>query len=169
MVFKARDLANKVRLNYPTCTESTYLMAKEFLENQMDIETLYEERKNLNQKLMELDSEINNCKVTDILNEFQIGKFYEVQYNSCMRFYWYCNCKLELTEGLLYLNKILTIHCTMMFYDRTLSNLLSFTVEDIVKWSVKEISKEKYFDEFNKLYDDIKYQLNEIEEEYNEQ
>ena len=72
-------------------------MAKEFLENQMDIETLYEERKNLNQKLMELDSEINNCKVTDILNEFQIGKFYEVQYNSCVRFYWYCNCELRTT------------------------------------------------------------------------
>jgi hypothetical protein len=32
LVFKARDLANKVRLNYPTCTKSTYLMAKEFLE-----------------------------------------------------------------------------------------------------------------------------------------
>ena len=32
LVFKARDLANKVRLNYPTCAESTYLMAKEFLE-----------------------------------------------------------------------------------------------------------------------------------------
>lgn len=134
-----------------------------------DIETLYEERKNLNQKLMELDNEINNCKVADILKEFQIGKFYEVQYNSCMRFYWYCNCKLELTEGLLYLNKILTIHGTMMFYDRTLSNRLSFTVEDITKWSVKEISKEEYFDEFNKLYGDIKYQLDEIEEEYNEQ
>ena len=57
----------------------------------------------------------------------------------------------------------------MMFYDRTLSSRLSFTVGDISKWSVKEISKEEYFDEFNELYDDIKYQLDEIEEEYNEQ
>ena len=40
-----------------------------------DVETLYEERKNLNQKLIELDNEINNCKVADILNKFQIGKF----------------------------------------------------------------------------------------------
>ena len=32
LVFKARDLANKVRLNYPACTKSTYLMPKEFLE-----------------------------------------------------------------------------------------------------------------------------------------
>ena len=132
------------------------------------IETLNEERENLNQKLIELDNEINN-KVADILNEFQIGKFYKVQYSSCMRFYWYCDCKLELTEGLLYLNKILTIHGTMMFYDRTLSNRFGFTVEDIVKWSVKEISKEEYFDEFNELYDDIKCQLDDIEEEYNEQ
>ena len=33
MVLKAKDLANKVRLNYPACTKSTYLMAKEFLES----------------------------------------------------------------------------------------------------------------------------------------
>ena len=124
-----------------------------------DIETLYEERKNLNQKLMELDNEINNCKVADILNEFQIGKFYEVQYSSCMRFYWYCDCKLELTEGLLYLNKILTIHGTMMFYDRTLSNRFGFTVEDIVKWSVKEISKEEYF-AFDKKGETSNYEIN---------
>lgn len=134
-----------------------------------NVEILYEERKNLNQKLIELDNEINNCKVADILNEFQIGKFYEVQFHSCKRFYYYCTHRLELREGLLYLNKILTIHGTMMFYDRTLSNRLCFTVGDITNWSVKEISKEAYFDEFNKLYDDIKYQLDEIEEEYNEQ
>ena len=134
-----------------------------------DVETLYKEREDLNQKLIELDNEINNCKVVDILNEFQIGKFYEVQYSSCMRFYWHCNCKLEFIRGLLYLNNLLSINATMMFYDRTLSNRLCFTVEDVAKWSVKEISKEEYFDEFNKLYDDIKYQLNEIEEEYDEQ
>ena len=134
-----------------------------------DVETLYEERKNLNQKLIELDNEINNCKIADILKEFQIGKFYEVQYSSCMRFYWYCNCKLEFIRGLLYLNNLLSINTTMMFYDRTLSNRLCFTVGDITNWSVKEISKEEYFDEFNELYDNIKYQLDEIEEEYNEQ
>lgn len=133
-----------------------------------NIETLYEERKNLNQKLMELDDEINNRKVGDILNKFQIGKFYEVQYGSCMRFYWYCDCKLELNKGILYLNEILTIHCTRMCYDRTLSKRLCFNIEDVINWSVKEISKEDYFDEFNGLYRDIKHQLDNIEEQ-NEQ
>ena len=52
----------------------------------------------------------------------------------------------------------------MMFYDRTLSSRFGFTVEDITKWSVKEISKEEYFDKFDKLCHDIKYQLNDIEE-----
>ena len=129
-----------------------------------NIETLYEERKNLNQKLMELDDEIEYCKVGDILNKFQIGKFYEVQYGSCMRFYWYCDCKLELNKGILYLNEILTIHCTRMCYDRTLSKRFCFNVEDVINWSVKEISKEDYFDEFNELYHDIKHHLDNIED-----
>ncbi len=129
-----------------------------------NVETLYEERKNLNQKLIELDNEIDNCKVVDILNKFQIGKFYEVRYGSCMRFYWYCDCKLELNKGILYLNEILTIHCTRMYYDRTLSKQLCFNIEDIINWSVKEISKEDYFDEFNELYRDIKHQLDNIED-----
>ena len=129
-----------------------------------NIETLYEERKNLNQKLMELDDEINNCEVGDILNKFQIGKFYEVQYGSCMRFYWYCDCKLELNKGILYLNEILTIHCTRMCYDRTLSKRLCFNIEDVINWSVKEISKEDYFDEFNELYHDIKHHIDNIED-----
>ena len=97
-----------------------------------NIETLYEERKNLNQKLMELDNEIEYCKVVDILNKFQIGKFYEVQYDLCMRFYWYCDCKLELNKGILYLNEILTKHCTRMWYDRNLSKRVCFHFEDII-------------------------------------
>lgn len=130
-----------------------------------NIETLYEERKNLNQKLIELNNEIDNCKVVDILNKFQIGKFYEVRYDSCMRFYWYCDCKLELNKGILYLNEILTIHCNRMCYDRTLSKRLCFNFKDVINWSVKEISKEDYFDEFNELYRDIKHQLDNIEEQ----
>lgn len=129
-----------------------------------NIETLYEERKNLNQKLMELDNEIEYCKVVDILNKFQIGKFYEVQCGSCMRFYWYCDCKLELNKGILYLNEILTMRCTRRCYDRNLSKQLCFHHEDIINWSVKEISKEDYFDEFNELYRDIKHHLDNIED-----
>lgn len=130
-----------------------------------NIETLYEEKKNLNQKLIELDNEIANYKVVDILNKFQIGKFYEVRYGSCMRFYWYCDCKLELNKGILYMNNILTIHCNRMYYDRTLTSRLCFHFEDdIINWSVKEISKEDYFDEFNELCHDIKHQLDNIED-----
>lgn len=32
LAFKARDLAKDVMTFYPACTKSTYLMAKEFLE-----------------------------------------------------------------------------------------------------------------------------------------
>lgn len=128
-----------------------------------DVETLYEERNKLTTKLRKLDDEINEYKAKDILNKFQVGKFYEVQFTTCGRFYYFCDSELKLDRNELRLYNVLGINTTMMFYERTLSNKAIFTVDQIVDWSVEEISKEDYFDEFNELCCNVKRYLDKIE------
>ncbi len=124
-------------------------MNKELQELQDKLREVEKTRDDLKRQILAKTSE-------DLLNKFEPGKYYEVYFASCQRFYYHCINKPTLrSDGLVFFSNIVKELITMMYYDTTLCQTASFDASCIPSWEIKEISKEDYLEEITEYKDKI--------------